>query len=297
MILRPLLTIKQTFGQIGRNFAMTLASLFSITAILLILGFFFIILVNVNNISESVKENFGEVQVNLLDEADATQTQLLMDKFTALHGVKDVSLLTREQALENMKQKWGDNAYLLNNLKVNPLPNAIIVSIEKLEDAQGVIEAAKSEGGIERVNYAQDVVDQLIKITNGIQLGAVILIICLLIISVIVVSNTIKLTVLAREREITIMRYIGATNWYIRGPFLLEGMFIGLLSALVSCGAVAGVYHYIVENFSLDFALILSRGLVSEQFLVQNLLIIFVALGISIGACGSIISMRRFLRT
>jgi cell division transport system permease protein len=91
------------------------------------------------------------------------------------------------------------------------------------------------------------------------------------------------------------MKYIGATNWYIRGPFLLEGMLIGLFSAGISSGIIAIIYHNVIKVFGLDFAVILSTGFVAEVFLIKNLVIIFIALGISIGTCGSIISMRRFL--
>jgi len=140
-------------------------------------------------------------------------------------------------------------------------------------------------------------VDKLISITNGIQIVALVLIAFLLVVSVIVVSNTIKLTVLSREREITIMKYIGATNWYIRGPFLMEGIFLGLIAAIISGVLVSLLYHYIVTSFGLDFMLIMSTGLVREKFMITNLAVVFVSMGISIGAVGSIISMRRFLDT
>ncbi|MDR0817235.1 MAG: permease-like cell division protein FtsX [Clostridiales Family XIII bacterium] len=295
MILNPLITIKQALSQIGRNIAMTFASLFSITAILLILGLFFIIVVNINNVSQSIKENFDTVQVNLLDATDEVQTQSLMNQFKPLPGVESVEFQTREQALDHLKEKWGDSGVALEGLPVNPLPNAIVVKVAKLEDAGAVVELAKKSEGVEKINYAQDTANKLIKVTGAIQSGALILIACLLFISIVVVSNTIKLTVIAREREITIMKYIGATNWYIRGPFLLEGMFIGLISAVISSGVVAIIYHNIIGKFGIDFAVMLSTGFVAEGFMIKNLIIIFIAIGISIGTCGSIISMRRFL--
>jgi cell division transport system permease protein len=293
----PLVMMRQTFSQIGRNMNMTIASLFSITAILLILGIFFIILVNINNISDSVKENFGEVQINLLDEVDEATAQQMMAEFEPMDGVEAVSYLTREQAMANFKEKWGDNASLLDKLKVNPLPNAVIVKVDDIEKADAIVKKAQGMAGIERVNYAQNTVDKLITISNYIQIGALILIAALLAISIVVVSNTIKLTVLAREREITIMKYVGATNWFIRAPFLLEGIIIGLISAAISSVVIAVIYHQVIATFGVNFTLLMSTAFVPEQFLNENLIIIYVALGISIGACGSIISMRRFLDT
>jgi cell division transport system permease protein len=264
---------------------------------LLILGIFFILLVNLNSISDSVKDNFGKVQINLMDEVDDARAQQMMAEFEPMDGVQTVSFLTRDEAMENFKKKWGSEADLLDRLEVNPLPNAIIVEVSDIEKAESIVKYAESMAGIDTINYAQNTVDKLIKISNYIQLGALILIAALLAISIVVVSNTIKLTVLAREREITIMKYVGATNWFIRGPFLLEGIFIGLISAALSGVIIAGIYHQIVSTFGLDFVLLMSTGFVPEKFLIENLIVVYVALGVSIGACGSIISMRRFLDT
>jgi cell division transport system permease protein len=114
---------------------------------------------------------------------------------------------------------------------------------------------------------------------------------------VVVVSNTIKLTVLAREKEISIMKYVGATNWFIRGPFLTEGIIMGLLSAGIAALSVGFIYSKIVEKLSQQAAVLLSSGMVSQGFLISNLVFIFIPLGVSIGAIGSMLSMRRFLDT
>ena len=135
------------------------------------------------------------------------------------------------------------------------------------------------------------------KVTGFIQIGAMIVILFLVIVSIVVVSNTIKLTVLAREREISIMKYVGATNWFIRGPFLIEGILIGILSALISVGTISLVYYKITELIGQEIFVMLSTTMVPGAFLIVHLVWIFLALGVSIGACGSIISMRRFLDT
>jgi cell division transport system permease protein len=290
-----MLAIRQALRQIGRNVTMTFASLFSITAILLILGLFFVLLVNISNLSESVQENFNTVEVNLLDSADRADAEAMMDRFRGMEGVRSVVFRTKDENLERWKTNWGDNADLLDRLSANPVPNSIIVETETLAAADALIPQAEQMEGIDKISYARDTVNKLIKITGFIRMGALILISVLLIISVVVVSNTVKLTVLAREKEITIMKYVGATNWFIRGPFLMEGIVIGVAAALISGALIAGIYHYIVSNFGVNAVLILSVGFVPEEHLLVNLAVIFLALGVSIGACGSIISMRRFL--
>ncbi len=289
--------IKQAFLQIVRNRSMSTASLFSITAMLLILGLFFILAVNVNLVSENAKKQFDTIQVYLLDTTEWPPIADMIQKLDAMPEVSLVEFVNKDQALLELKARWGDNGYLLDGLNQNPLPNSIKVKVTRLEDADKVVSLAKTFTGIEDIKYYQSTVDKLISVTDSIQMAAMIIIAFLVIVSVVVVSNTIKLTVLAREKEISIMKYVGATNWFIRGPFLTEGIIMGLISAGIAAGAVAFIYSKIVENFSQQTAVLFSSGMVSEGFLIGNLIWIFIALGISIGALGSMLSMRRFLDT
>ncbi|MDR3363484.1 MAG: permease-like cell division protein FtsX [Clostridiales Family XIII bacterium] len=288
-------TLRQAFSQINRNKMMTTASLFSITAILLVLGIFFVVIVNINSMSQDIKRDFDQIQVNLYDSVTAEQSADMMNQINAMQGVADVAYQTRETALENWKEKWGENADLLDRMPTNPLPNAILINLTDIAYAKTIVAAVSKINGIENISYSQDTVDKLLRLTRMIQIVSLVVIIVLVAISITVVSNTIKLTVLAREREIVIMRYIGATNWFIRGPFLLEGIVIGVIAAVISAAAIGFLYYYAVGHLGVDFALLMPTGFVPLPFLIENLFIIFVALGVSIGACGSIISMRRFL--
>ena len=294
---RVFLSIKQAFSQIRRNIAMTLASMFSITAIMLILGFFFIMMVNINTIIENVKNDFDTIQVYLIDQVDEPRTQELMNEFKDMTDVTEVTFLSKDDALASFKESWGDNAFLLDNVEKNPLPNSIVIKVPVLESADALVKAAKEMEEVEEVSYYQDTVARLMQVTRFMQIGALTVIVFLIFISIVVVSNTIKLTVLAREKEITIMKYVGATNWFIRGPFLVEGMIIGALSAIISVGIVFLFYRWLIGAIGTDLIVIFSTGLVPEGHLAGNLVIIFLALGISIGTTGSIVSMRRFLDT
>lgn len=289
--------IKQAFLQIVRNRSMSSASLFSITAMMLILGLFFILAVNVNLISENAKKQFDTIQIYLQDTTEWPPIADMIQQLDAMPEVSLVEFVNKDQALAELKARWGDNGYLLEGLNQNPLPNSIKVKVIRLEDADLVVNLAKTFPGVEDIKYYQSTVDKLISVTNFIQLSAMIVIVFLVIVSVVVVSNTIKLTVLAREKEISIMKYVGATNWFIRGPFLTEGIIMGLIAAGISAGAVAIIYSKVVQSFSQQAAVLFSSGMVSERFLIVNLIWIFIALGVSIGALGSMLSMRRFLDT
>ncbi len=289
--------IKQSFLQVYRNRSMSIASLFSITAMLLILGLFFVAAVNIDLAIEAAKNDYETVQIFLEDETTLEQTNEMMNTFEKMPEVVETSYMSKEEAMDQLRLDWGNDGEMLNSLSSNPLPNAIVVQVGELQDADALVEHARNISGVESVMYYKDTVEKLVKVTDSMQMGALIVMIFLVIVSVVVVSNTIKLTVLAREKEIEIMKYVGATNWFIRGPFLIEGILIGLLSALVSSGLIALIYDKIVELAGENVLLILRMQMVSVEFLTFNLIWIFIALGVSIGASGSIISMRRFLDT
>lgn len=287
--------IKQGFLQIFRNRGMSLASIFSILAMLLILGMFFVITVNINLFTEVVKQDYDQIEVFLLDDTDKAQAEQLMAQIRTHEGVTDVQYRSKAEALKILKERWGESGYLLDSLGKNPLPASILISVESLDNAGEVAAYAGTLDGIEDVQYYQETVEKLTKITNFLQIGALIIMAFLVVVSVVVVSNTVKLTVFARAKEIRIMKYVGATNWFIRGPFLAEGIIIGMLAALISTGLIALIYKELIAAIGPQVLAIVSMPLISTQYMTGNMLIIFLALGMSIGACGSIVSMRKFL--
>ena len=287
--------IKQGFLQIFRNRGMSLASIFSILAMLLILGMFFVITVNINLFTEVVKQDYDQIEVFLLDDTDKAQAEQIMTQIRTHEGVTDVQYRSKAEALEILKERWGESGYLLDSLGKNPLPASILISVESLDNAGEVAAYAGTLDGIEDVQYYQETVEKLTKITNFLQIGALIIMAFLVVVSVVVVSNTVKLTVFARAKEIRIMKYVGATNWFIRGPFLAEGIIIGMLAALISTGLIALIYKELIAAIGAQVLAIVLMPLISTQYMTGNMLIIFLALGMSIGACGSIVSMRKFL--
>ncbi len=289
-------SLKKGAVQMFRNKGMSLASLFSITAMLLILALFFFITVNVNFLSDQLADEFNTIEIFLLDETGVTEARSIADSIAEMDAVSSVKYIPREQAMEEFKERFGDSAYLLDSLADNPLPNALRVELSDLSGGSLVSQVAYGFTGVEDVRFYQEEVDKIQKITKVVQEGALIVIVFLVVVSVLVVSNTIKITVLARQEEIEIMKYIGATNWFVRGPMFLEGMMIGLISSLIALGLSALMYIKLAAGLETDMLQLFNTYLVDPAFVIRNLAWIFVALGVSIGACGSIISMRRFLK-
>ena len=289
--------LKQGFVQILRNRGMSLASIFSITAMLVILGLCFVIVVNINLFAEVVQQDYDQIEVFLLDETTQEQTMSMMAQISDFDGVTEVEYRSEEDALEIMKQRWGESGYLLDSLGDNPLPSSILITVDSLEQAGAVAQYAGTFEGVEDIRYSQETVEKLTDVTNFLQLAALVIMGFLVVVSVVVVSNTVKLTVFARAKEIEIMKYIGATNWFIRGPFLAEGVLIGFLASVISTVLIALVYGKIVSLIGAQVLAIVSCPLIPVSYLTVNMVIIFLALGVSIGVWGSIVSMRRFLDT
>lgn len=289
--------LKQAFQQIFRNKGMSVASIFAITAMMLILGLFFVLTVNVNLFTEMVKADYDQIEIFLEDSTTKEEAQAIMDQVDSHEHVSDVVYRSKDDALKIMKKRWGENSYLLDTLGENPLPNSLLITIDNLESADQVTKYVGEFDGVEDIKYYKETVEKLTMVTDFLQIACLIIMAFLVIVSVVVVSNTIKLTVMARSKEISIMKYIGATNWFIRGPFFAEGVILGIFSSLVSAGITFAVYSKVVGAIGTQVMTILSSPLVPAGYMAGNLICIFLAMGISIGACGSIISMRRFLDT
>ena len=241
--------------------------------------------------------DYDQVEIFLEDKTSADQAQSMMDQIRTHEHVNKVEYRTKDDALNIMKKRWGENSYLLDSLGDNPFPNSLLITVDNLESADEVVDYIAEFKGIEDVKYNKETVEKLTTVTDFLQITCLIIMAFLIIVSVVVVSNTIKLTVFARSKEISIMKYIGATNWFIRGPFLVEGIIIGVFASLVSAAITFAVYSRVVAVIGTQVMTILSSPLVPAGYLAGNLICIFLAMGVSIGACGSIISMRRFLDT
>lgn len=289
---------RQAFKSMWRNRMMGLASIGSVTAVLMILGFVLIIVLNVNNVAMVTKESFDEIAVYLLDDVEDEQIDEMGKSFLEINGVIGVAFQTKEYALEQLKEDWGENAFLLEGLRKNPLPNTYVVQLDDVSKSESVIKKIQTFEGVEDVMYYKDAVNSLIKIADFIKRTGAGIIIILLLISVFIISNTIKITVLNRQKEIELMQYIGATNGYVRGPFMIEGIMLGLIGAFVSIILIFVGYNYIVNYLAGRYVALLSGMsgyLVGVEMILNDLIIIFLTIGIGIGILGSLISLKKFL--
>lgn len=279
----------------GRNKAMYFTSILAITAMMLILGLFFVAFVNVNLFAASIEKDYNVIQIYLKEGNSEEVNNGVEAALRESPGVDEVSYVSKDDAMVTLKQKWGENAYLLEDLPENPLPESFMVYVEDKDAANNLAQSAAAIEGVEDVVYYRDTIEKLAQVSHFIEMGSLIAMAFLVIVSVVIVANTIKLTVFNREKEIGIMKYLGATDWFVRAPFIWGGVILGMVSAFIATGLTYLIYTRIVKIIGSDIARIMSVSVVPAGFLARNILIIFLCLGISIGVCGSIISIRKFL--
>ena len=279
----------------GRNKGMYFTSILAITAMMLILGLFFVAFVNVDLFANMIEKDYNVIQIYLVDGNSDETAASVQETLEGTPGVDHVTFVSKDEAMETLKVRWGDNGYLLDNLPKNPLPNSFNVYVEDKEVAHSLAESALTIEGVDDVVYYQDTIEKLAQISHFIEMGSLIAMGFLVIVSIIIVANTIKLTVFNREKEIGIMKYLGATDWFVRAPFIWGGIIIGTLSACIATGLTYLIYNKITEIIGSDITRILSVTVVPAKYLTVNLLIIFICIGVNIGICGSIISIRKFL--
>lgn len=290
--------IREAIKGVWKHRAMGLASIISTFATLFVIGIILIITVTINHISTEVQEKVDEVEIFIKKNPTQLEIDTIKGKIEAIDIEKSLKYRSSQEALQIMKASWGDDAGLLDGIdSENLLPPSFVVKLTDISQADQFSKLAKSIEGVEDVKYYQDLVQQVYKASKYVRIFGAILILVLMVVSLFIISNTIKLTVFSRASEISVMKYVGATNNYIRVPFILEGMFFGIIGSGLAFVGVYYLYDFVfnhlgtrlLENFSM-FSLL-------EPIMFRNgLLQIFLSMGIGIGVLGSIFSIRKYLK-
>lgn len=285
--------IRDAFKSLFRNGLMTFGSVSAVSMILLIVGVFVSLLFNVNKIGSDI-ENDVNVRVYIDLAADQEKTDQLEAKIKELADVESVTFRSKDEELEDVTKSFAEEFSLFKN-DGNPLRNAFDVKAKEPQKTSAVAKAIEGMDYVARVRYGEARADNLFRIiATARNIGAVI-IVGLLALAMFLISNTIRSTIYSRRTEIEIMRLVGATKAYIRWPFFLEGGMIGLLGSIIPIGLVWSIYLWIYKGGS-DFFSGSSFSLLNPNPFLIYVSLAMAAIGITIGAFGSILSMRRFLK-
>lgn len=289
--------LRQAFQSVWRNKIMALAAISSVAAVLIILGYIIIIVLNVNNITTITSEEFDKVVVYIKEDVTESNLGKLEDDMKNIKGVNTVLFKSKEQALQEVKKQWGDNASLLEGLRRNPLPNSFVIQLQDISKSSLVVSELEKKDDIEDIRCYQKAIDVLVSVSSVIKKVGTFVIVVLLLISIFIISNIVKITVVYRKKEIELMQYIGATNGYVRGPFVLEGIILGILGSLMATGLISLTYKYFINYITKYFVLVsgFSSYIVGYNVIFKDILIIFITIGSGIGMIGSLISVKKFL--
>ena len=289
--------IGEGFSNVFKNKKQAMTSLGMMCITMLIFGVFFVIGQNLNHFVEEIEAEQG-MQVFIKKEATQEQIQEIKTKLQNIEGINTIQYVSKEDALQVMKNKFGEKSSLLKGYELdNPFPASYVVTLTDLNLSEEVQNKISQIEYTDEITSSDKTISTLVKLASGIKIGTYVILAFLIIFSVFIIANTIKLTVHARRKEISIMKYVGATNSFIRWPFAVEGMIIGLISGAASTGLLSIIYYMIANNQT--FTQFLNKiGLTLLPFgdMLNTVIIIYLILGIGIGVLGSTISMRKYLK-
>ncbi len=283
---------REAFQSVLRNSWLSLASIGVVAVSLLILGGSLLLVLNANNIAANL-ESSVEISVFLKDETSSDQIEELENRIKARPEVAEVHFVSRAQALEEMKKNLGDNQDVLAGLEEkNPLPDALRIKTISVEQVEPLARQLESFEQVDQVRYGQGVVEKLLALSKWVRTAGLVTMLLLGIAAVFLIATTIRLSVFARRKEVGIMKMLGATNWFVRFPFLLEGMFLGLTGSLLAVIAVYFGYLSLIDRIEISLPFF---QLVSDRSVLVPLVEALLGLGLGIGVVGSMISLRKFL--
>ncbi|RCX18328.1 cell division protein FtsX [Anaerobacterium chartisolvens] len=290
--------IKEGFINAYKNKLMSLASLSIITASLIIFGVFFLAAVNLRHNIRTLEEQ-PEIQVFCYLELDETQINIIEEDIKGNPYVREYKAVSKREAFEKVKTEMFDGKEsVLEGLDESIMPVSYIIKLEDSSKSREVVEHYRGLSGVEKVSYPQQAIDFISRITYWIPLISSLLLGILLLVSMLIISNTIKLTVFARRREINIMKYIGATDWFIRWPFIVEGVIIGIVGAVFAFAVVGYGYNALEGRITEDMAKIGVDiiKIVGIKDIAIQIVGIYCLIGVAVGAVGSFISIRKYLQ-
>ena len=285
--------VKETYKSIRRNGLMSFASISTVAVSLLVLGMFLLIFLNTNNLAQYL-ESQVQVSVYMQDSASDAELKATKAKLQKMSGVVQVKEVNKEQALARFKERLGDQHQLLDSLgKDNPFPNSFEVQVDSPERIKAITPVIGQIPKVETAKFGQEVVEHLFQLTKILRFGGIVLVVFLAMATLFIISNTIRLTVFARRKEVVIMKYVGATDWFIRWPFLLEGMTLGFFGAVIASVFINSIYSALLERIHATLAFL---PLLPTSPLLGYVTLFLLVIGTGIGALGSYISLRKFLR-
>ena len=283
---------REVITSLVRNRRMGFASIGTVAVSLFILGVFFILVVNMTKMVSAL-ESQVQISAYLADDISDSGRKEIEKKLQANKSIAKVEYITKDEALKILKERLGEQKKMLDALgETNPLPSSFLITVKSADDVKKIAALVEKWNGITEVKYGQDVAANLFDLTHLVRVFGLILMLLLTFATIFIIANTIRLTVFARQKEIAIMKYVGATDWFIRIPFILEGICLGFIGGAISAICLRSFYSATVTKIYSTLAFL---PLVEQYPFINYLTIGIIFSGIFVGILGSTISLKKFL--
>ncbi|GHH97486.1 permease-like cell division protein FtsX [Neobacillus kokaensis] len=286
---------RESIKSLSRNAWMTFASVSAVTVTLILVGVFFVLMMNLNTVAQTVEEDV-QIRVHIDVAANKHDQDTLKAALQTIPEVKSVKFSSKEQELKELVKSMGEEGKAFKLFEQdNPLNDVFIVKTKKPTDTMKAASKIEKLNFVAKVKYGQDKVEKLFKFIKASRNVGVVLIIGLFFTAIFLISNTIKITIIARRREIKIMRLVGATNSFIRWPFFLEGLWLGILGSILPIILISIAYYRAFDYVNPKLEGTFIKILPFDPFMYQVAGILLL-MGALIGVWGSLMSVRKFLK-
>lgn len=282
------------FRNVWVNRLMSLASVTVLMACLIIMGAGIMIYFNINNVVDKVQSQ-NVVMVYVAVDASEDETTQIGTSLKGISNVESCEFVPKEVAFQEQIQSMGGDAALFEGFDEIPLPDAYKVTVKDLSQFENTVSQIKQINKVDSVRENSDLASKLLSLRHAVSIVSVGLVVMLFLVALFIISNTIRITMFSRKLEISIMKAVGATNWFIRWPFMIEGMILGTISGIVSLGVLWGLYAVAEKVFAQTLSLI-GFSLVPFSEYWWQILLVFVAIGLFTGGFGSLVSMAKYLK-
>ncbi len=291
---------KEAIRNIFRNRILSFASIIAIMTALFILGVVIILAYNLQHIAGGM-ESKVEITVFLDKSIGKAQSKAVVNQVESFDGINEVEYVSKEEGLIRWKKELGEKGELLDGYEgeTNPLPDKLILRVEKTEYVDDLVTKVNAIPEVDKVNYSREVVDTIGKIVKTARLVGLWLVLLLIIVAIIIINNTIRITIYSRRREINIMKYIGATDSYIRWPFIIEGFTLGIFAAILAGTLVIGGYELMLnrsEFLARSYSVLAIFEPLPIEEMIYDIGTIFLLVGSGVGVVASIFSTRKHLK-
>ena len=285
---------REGFRNIWVNRLLSLATVVVLVSCLVIVGSGALIFLNINSVLDLIEDQ-NVIMVYIKDEANDEQIETLKNQLLSLDNVSKADFVPKEEAFERQKATYGDNAAVLEGLSADILPDAYRVTVKDLSIFDATVKNVKELENVLRIHENSELAGKLASIRNGVTYICIGVVAVLFFVSLFIVANTIRITIYNRRLEISIMKAVGATNTFIRWPFVVEGVLMGVFSAVVALGIQYGIYS-IASIWLSDMMSMLGGSVVEFAEYIWLIFAIFVSIGVFIGSFGSVISLNKYLK-